>query len=66
MNDCMPESEMEIQKAAQDLDMITSSLNCGVQVMVNNPSGHNSTQFVNIRNLKQLKKLDAVKRKKKS
>ena len=57
----MPEKEAEIQQAAADRDMITSTHNCMVSVLVEN--GLEKPKFVKINNISDLDKINAVKRK---
>ena len=61
INEVLPEKEAEIQQAAADRDMITSTHNCMVSVLVEN--GLEKPKFVKINNVSDLDKINAVKRK---
>ena len=59
MYESLPECEQEIRNEAHKRDMITSTNNCVVSVLVHD--GTEKTKFVKIQEVVELDKLDAVK-----
>ena len=62
MYESLPESEQEIRNEAQKRDMITSTNNCVVSVLVHD--GNEKTKFVKVQEVQELDSLDAVKKNK--
>ena len=59
MNKSLPQCEQEIRNEAHKRDVITSTNNCVVSVLVHD--GNEKTNFVKIQEVEELDNLDAVK-----
>ena len=60
MYESLPEFEQEIRNEAHKRDMITSTNNCVVSVLVHD--GNEKTKFVKVQEVEELDNLDAVKK----
>ena len=60
MYESLPECEHEIRNEAHKRDMITSTNNCFVSVLVHD--GNEKTKFVKVQEVEELDNLDAVKK----
>ena len=60
----LPEQEAIIKKAANDMDLITTTHNCIVSVLVHDEKRRGETKFMRVDAVDELQTINAVKRKK--
>ena len=66
ITECFPEQEAIIKNAASDMDLITSTHNCIVSVLVHDEKRRGETIFMRVDAVDELQTINAVKRKNES